>query len=138
VFYRLTTRGVGNAARVDIVRGGKPGSVTLALLAPPPAGRGDVSNLAGQHPFDGARVSNILPNIADELGFEEGSGVVVLSVRPGGIAARIFQPGDLIMEVAGQEIKTVADLDAIVATHQRIWKLRFKRGDKVLELTVRG
>ncbi len=138
VFYRLTTRGVGNTSRLDVVRGGKPAVADLVLEAPPQPGKDDVRNLAGNHPFDGARVSNILPNIADDLGLDEGNGVVVLSLRPGAIAARIFQPGDLIMQVSGQDIKTIADLEAILETRQRIWKLNFKRGDKVLELAVRG
>ncbi len=138
VFYRLTTRGVGNTSRLDVVRGGKPAVADLVLEAPPQPGKDDVRNLAGNHPFDGARVSNILPNIADDLGLDEGNGVVVLSLRPGAIAARIFQPGDLIMQVSGQDIKTIADLEAVLETRQRIWKLNFKRGDKVLELAVRG
>ena len=59
--------------------------------APPQAGRDDVRNLSGAHPFDGARVANILPGVADELGLEEQDGVVILSVRPGldGGAARL-------------------------------------------------
>ncbi|MGQ0674258.1 MAG: Do family serine endopeptidase [Hyphomicrobium sp.] len=138
VFYRLTTRGVGNAARLDVVRAGKPVSVSLALAAPPEPGRDDVRNLAGQHPFDGARVSNLLPNVADELGLDEGAGVVILSVRPGGIAARIFQPGDVVMEVAKKPIDSVLDLDAALARRQPVWQLTFKRGDKILELAVRG
>lgn len=138
VYYRLTTRGIGNTVRLELIRRGKPASVNLALIAAPPPGKDDVRNLAGQHPFDGARVSNVLPNVADELGLEEGSGVVIVSVRPGGIAARIFQPGDLVTEVAGVEVRSIADLEAVLETRQRIWKLTFKRGDKVLELAVRG
>jgi S1-C subfamily serine protease len=59
-------------------------------------------------------------------------------VRPNGIAARIFQPGDGIMEVAGRRIASVNDLEAMLGTRQRVWQLTFKRGDKVLELAVRG
>lgn len=138
VFYRLTTRGIGNTAKVEVMRSGKPAAFDLALVAPPAAGKDDVRNLTGNHPFDGARVSNILPGIADELGLDEDGGVVVLSVRGGGIAARIFQPGDIILEVAGQVITSVADLEEVLATRQRIWRLRFRRGGKELELGVRG
>ena len=138
VHYRLTTRGVGNTAHLDLIRKNKPVSVELALEAPPAAGRDDVRNLAGNHPFDGARVSNILPNVADELGLDEAEGVVVLSVRPGSIASRIFQPGDIVLEVAQQPIETVTNLEAAVAKRQGVWKLSFKRGDKVLKLQVQG
>jgi Do/DeqQ family serine protease len=138
VFYRLTTRGIGNTSKIEAMRAGKPVSIDLALVAPPAGGKDDVRNLSGNHPFDGARVSNILPAIADELSLDEDGGVVVLSVRGGGIAARIFQPGDVILEVAGQAISSVADLESVLATRQRIWRLRFRRGGKELELGVRG
>src|SRR6185503_13576466 len=71
VQYRLTTRGVGNSARVDILRKDRAMTIEVLLRGAPPPGRDDVRNLAGQHPLDGARVSNILPGIADELGIDE-------------------------------------------------------------------
>ena len=40
-------------------------------------------NLSGNHPFDGARVSNILPSVADELNLDETDGVVIVAVRSG-------------------------------------------------------
>ena len=61
VQYRLTTRGVGNRCRLDVVRKGRQLAVDVALRAAPQAGKDDVRNLSGEHPFDGARVANILP-----------------------------------------------------------------------------
>ena len=81
VQYRLTTRGIGNTVKLDVIRKGQPVTVNLKLAPAPKPGRDDVRNLAGQHPLDGARVSNILPGIADEMGLDDTSGVVVLSVR---------------------------------------------------------
>ena len=76
------------------MRKGQRLAVEVALRAAPQAGKDDVRNLSGAHPFDGARVANILPAVADELGLEEQEGVVILSVRPDSTAARIgFQPG---------------------------------------------
>src|SRR5690606_28729133 len=71
VQYRLTTRGVGATVRLDVIRKGQPQTVELPLVAAPEPGRDDVRNLAGRHPLDGARVSNILPAVADELGIDE-------------------------------------------------------------------
>ena len=82
VQYRLTTRGVGNRCRLDIVRKGRQLAVDVVLRAAPQAGKDDVRNLSGAHPFDGARVANILPGTADELGIEDQEGVVILQVRP--------------------------------------------------------
>ena len=61
VFYRLTTKGVGQTAKLTVIRKGQPVDISMALLAPPKGGKEDVKNLSGNHPLDGARVSNILP-----------------------------------------------------------------------------
>ncbi len=98
VLYRLTTRGIGNNSRIDIIRDGKHMTVEVPLLPAPKPGKDDVRNLSGNHPFDGARVSNILPSVADELNLDETDGVVIVAVRSGGVAARLdFQPGDIIV-----------------------------------------
>src|SRR5256885_16939294 len=100
VQYRLTTRGVGNRCRLDIVRKGRQLAVDVVLRASPQAGKDYVRNLSGVHPFDGARVANILPGAADELGIEDQEGVVILHGRPDSRAARIgFQAGDVIQQV---------------------------------------
>src|SRR5204862_5271426 len=82
VNYRLTTGGIGNRARLDIVRKGRRLTVEVALLAAPQAGKDDVRNLSGLHPFDGARVANMRPGVTDELGLEDQEGVVIMVVRP--------------------------------------------------------
>jgi S1-C subfamily serine protease len=139
VQYRLTTRGVGNTVHLDVIRKGRPVTVELKLQGAPKPGRDDVRNLAGQHPLDGARVSNILPGVADEIGIDEADGVVILSVRNGSVAARLgFQAGDVIVEVGSTKIANVADLEAAVQARQRVWRLSVQRGDKVLQLQVPG
>ena len=40
---------------------GSGSTVEVALRAAPQAGKDDVRNLSGAHPFDGARVANIVP-----------------------------------------------------------------------------
>jgi Do/DeqQ family serine protease len=139
VYYRLTTRGAGNTTRLDVMRKGRPMTIDLRLQPPPGAGRDDIRNLSGNHPFDGARVSNVLPGLAEEMGLDEGEGAVVLSVRQGGIAARLgFQPGDVILQVGQDTITSVADLERAVTERQRVWQVAVKRGDRVLKLQVPG
>ena len=139
VYYRLTTRGAGNTARLDVMRKGRPHVVDIRLQPPPTAGRDDVRNLSGNHPFDGARVSNALPGLAEELGLDEGEGVVVLSVREGAIAARLgFQPGDVVLQVGQDAIASVADLEKAVRERQRVWQVTVRRGGRVLKLQVPG
>ena len=138
--YRMTTRGVGNTAKVDVLRKGQPVALDLALLPPPQPGKDDVRNLSGEHPFDGARVSNILPSLSDEMGLDQNDGVVVLSVRQASVAARLgFQPGDIIASVQDAKITNVAALsDALGAKRQRLWVVDVVRAGKTLQLRVPG
>ena len=139
ILYRLTTRGVGNRCRLDIVRKGRQLSLEVALRAAPQAGNDDVRNLSGAHPFDGVRVSNILPAIAEELGLEEEDGVVILQVRPDSKAARIgFQPGDVIQQVGRKKIETVGELEAVLRERQQVWLVQFKRGNQSVRLQLAG
>lgn len=139
VYYRLTTRGVGNSARIDLLRNGRPVTIQLTLAPPPQPGRDDVRNLAGPHPLDGARVSNILPGLADELGIEEGDGVAIVSLRPGSLAQRLgFQPGDVITELQSQRVDNIADLEQLLNGRQRTWNVGIRRDGKAMILQVPG
>jgi Do/DeqQ family serine protease len=139
VQYRLTTRGIGNRAKLDVVRKGHRLVIELTVQTAPPAGKDDVRNLAGSHPFDGARVANILPGMADELGIEDEDGVVILSVRAGSTAARIgFRQGDIIAQVGQEKIATVNALEGLLKQRQRLWQVVVKRGNQVLQLQVPG
>jgi Do/DeqQ family serine protease len=139
VIYRLATKGVGQSAKLNVIRKGKPVDVSLALLAAPQAGKDDVRNLSGNHPLDGARVSNVLPAVADEMNLDDAGGVVILSVRNGSAAQSLgFKPGDVVVSVGGIEIAGVADLEKAVSTRQRLWQMAVKRGGRLLQLQVPG
>jgi S1-C subfamily serine protease len=139
VLYRLTTRGIGNTSRLEVIRNGRHVSVDVPLLPPPKPGKDDVRNLSGNHPFDGARVSNILPSVADEFGLDETDGVVIVAVRSGGVAARLdFQPGDIIVQVGDDKITDVLMLDEITRTTQRMWSVTIKRGGRLMKLQMSG
>jgi Do/DeqQ family serine protease len=139
VHYRLTTRGIGNKSRLRAIRDKQLIEITLPLLAAPKPGPDDVRNLSGNHPFDGARVSNILPSVADELNLDETEGVVIVAVRRGGVAARLgFQPGDIILQVARTKITDVVTLDKITREPQRVWSVSIKRAGRVMQLQLSG
>jgi S1-C subfamily serine protease len=139
VYYRLTTKGVGQSAKLTLLRKGQPLDVDIALLAPPRGGKEDVRNLSGRHPLDGARVSNILPALADEMSLDETEGVVILSVRNGSIAQGLgFRKGDIVIEVAGKKIADVGELEEAVSERQRRWAVSVNRGGQILQLQVPG
>ena len=139
VQYRLTTRGVGKLARLDIIRKGKPIVVEVPLAPAPNATLRDIKNLAGQHPLDGARVVNLYPPLADEIGLDETDGVVVVNVRSGSIAEKLgFRSGDLIATVGDKAIDSVETLEPLLKAKRRMWQMAIKRDGRLLKLQVPG
>ena len=139
VHYRLTTRGIGNTSRLEVIRDRKHIFLNVALLPAPKPGKDDVRNLSGNHPFDGARVSNILPSVADEFNLDETDGVVIVAVKTGGVASRLdFQPGDIIVQIGSTKITDVVTLDEITRQPQRMWSVTIKRGGRVMKLQMSG
>jgi hypothetical protein len=130
---------VTKTSRLHVIRDGNRIEIDLPLEAAPKPGPDDVRNLSGDHPFDGARVSNILPSVADEFELDETEGVVIVAVRSGGAAARLgFRPGDVIVRVGRTEVSDVVTLDGITRNPQRVWRLAIKRGGRVINLQFRG
>jgi S1-C subfamily serine protease len=139
VYYRLTTKGIGQTARLTVLRSNKSVDVNLPLIGAPKPGKDDAKNLSGNHPLDGARISNILPSVADELGLDQSEGVVVTSVRDGSTAQTFgFQPGDVIAAIGKDQIANVDDVEKALATRKRLWQISVKRGERVLQLQVPG
>ncbi len=139
VYYRLTTKGIGQSVTLSVIRKGKPVDVTIGLVAAPAAGKNDIKNLSGNHPMDGARVSTILPALADEMNLNQTDGVVVLSVRDGSAAQSLgFRAGDIIADINGGRIANVTDIEAALGARQRLWQISVKRGERTLQLQVPG
>lgn len=137
--YRLTTRGIGKLAELSVVRRGRTTTVKIPLAEPPAPGPDDVRNLSGNHPFDGARVTNLLPGVADELGIDEAEGVAILSVRPRSIAARLrLRPHDVIVSVQESRITSIRDLERALDAKPRVWVLGIKREGRLLSIQVPG
>ena len=139
VYYRLTTKGIGQTARLTAIRKGQPVDISLPLIGAPKPGSNDARNISGNNPLDGARLSNILPSIADELGIDDTQGVAVTSVRSGSAAQTLgFQPGDIIVAIEGKKIDSVTDAEKLLSERQRLWQISVKRGSRVVQLQVPG
>jgi Do/DeqQ family serine protease len=139
LLYRIATRAGSGPVRLDVIRAGRRFTLDVAVRSPPEPGRDDVRNLSGAHPFDGARVVNILPGIADELGLDDEEGVAVASVRTDSIAANIgFQAGDVVVQIMNQPVTSVVQLEQALRTRQRFWLVAIKRQGRVLQIQVPG
>jgi Do/DeqQ family serine protease len=137
--YRFATRPIGGTAQIDLQRGGKPLKLTIALETAPDSGRSEIV-LTSRSPFQGAKVANISPAVADELHLDaDTEGVVVTGLAEDGTAANVgFQKGDIIVAVNNQKIAKTTDLERATASSSRVWRITLMRGGQQINVTLGG
>jgi len=137
--YRFATRPLGGSAQIDVQRAGKTVKLTVPLETAPDTNRDEIT-LSGRSPFQGAKVANISPAVADELHLDASTeGVVVIDVEDGGTAAGVgFQKGDIILAVNNQKIGKTSDLEKASKTSSRIWRITVVRGGQQINVTLGG
>jgi S1-C subfamily serine protease len=121
------------------MRAGKTVKLTVPLETAPDTGRNEIV-LSGRSPFQGAKVANISPALADELHLDaDTEGVVVTDLADGGAAAGVgFQKGDIILAVNNQKIAKTGDLEKATREQMRIWRITLVRGGQQINVTLGG
>ena len=113
--------------------------MTLRAEAPPATPARDEQVISGRNPFDGARVVNLSPAVADELGVDVfiGPGVLVTQVGRGFAMNAGVRPGDLVRSVNGRRIETVRDLVAATRQAVPVWQVTIERNGQQVTATFR-
>ena len=138
--FLAAIRNPGEQARLSILRGGKAQTINVRVEPPPGATEADVVLLTNGSVFNGARVIELSPRLAEENGldpFTRGSGIYVHSVTRGTISRNYFRPGDIIRSVNGKQTKTVKELQAVLKANTRDWDIEIERNGRVVRGTVR-
>jgi S1-C subfamily serine protease len=137
--YRFATRPLGGASQIDVQRAGKTVKLTVPLETAPDTGRNEIV-LTTRSPFQGAKVANISPAVADELHLDaDTEGVVVTDLADGGTAASVgFQKGDIILAVNNQKIAKTSDLEKATRESARLWRITVVRGGQQIQVTLGG
>ena len=137
--YRFATRPLGGVAEIDVQRGGKPVRLTIPLETAPDVGRNEIV-LTTRSPFQGAKVANISPAVADEMHLDaDTEGVVVTELADGSTAANVgFQKGDIILAVNSQKIAKTNDLEKATRDSSRLWRIQIVRGGQQINVTLGG
>jgi Do/DeqQ family serine protease len=137
--YRFATKVIGGSARIGVVRAGRELAVTVALEALPDTAHDELV-IASPSPFQGAKVSNLSPALADDLRLEPSTeGVVILEVVSGSSAQRLgFQRGDLVVSVNNAKIAKTRDLERIAGQASRRWSITILRGGQQVSVELRG
>jgi Do/DeqQ family serine protease len=137
--YRFATRPLGGAAAIDVQRAGKVVKLSVPLETAPDGGRNEIA-LTTRSPFQGVKVANISPAVADEMHLDaDTEGVVVTEVADDSIAANYgFQKGDIILAVNNQKIAKTSDLDKATKETSRLWRIKLMRGGQQISATLGG
>ncbi|NVN86752.1 MAG: DegQ family serine endoprotease [Rhodopseudomonas sp.] len=137
--YRFATRPLGGTAEIDVQRGGKPIKLAIPLETAPDSDRNEIV-LTSRSPFQGAKVANISPAVADELRLDPSvEGVVVTDLADDAAAASVgFQKGDIILAVNNRKIARTSDLERATSEAARIWRITLVRGGQQINVTLGG
>jgi Do/DeqQ family serine protease len=136
--YRVATAEIGGSGMVEYQRGGTRKETRLRFIAAPETVARAETAIEGRSPFTGLVVANLSPAVADELGLgAEATGVAVTEVK-GGPARRFFRKGDIILEVNGTPIDSVATLEQANAAADGYWEFSVNRRGRVLRLRLGG
>jgi serine protease Do len=104
--------------KLDIIRYGKPVALEVTLGAFDPLVKGErVANQPRERGVAklGFAATTLTAQIAQELGIDQQNGVVVSEVSPAGSALGFLQRGDVIEQVNGTQVRSIADLDKAAA-----------------------
>jgi Do/DeqQ family serine protease len=137
--YRFATKAIGGHARLGVVRAGKELAVNVALEAAPEAPLEELV-IASRSPFQGAKVSNLSPALAERLRLDPSSqGVVIVDIANGSPAQSLgFQPGDLLVSVNNAKIAKTRDLERVAGQQTRRWSITIVRAGQQLSVELRG
>jgi len=137
--YRFSTKPLGGTAQLTVIRNGRETTLSVALQTAPEGDRDEIT-IRARSPFQGIKVANISPALADELRLDTVSdGVVVVEVPDGSAAQQYgFQPGDIIVAVNGSRIQRTRDLDRVVRDGGRLWRVTIQRGGQQISAVFSG
>jgi Do/DeqQ family serine protease len=137
--YRFATKALGGSARLAVMRGGRELAVTVALEAAPDMPHDELV-IASASPFQGAKISNLSPALADDLRLDPATqGVVIVDIATGSPAQSLgFQRGDLVLSVNNAKIAKTRDLERIAGQQSRVWRITILRGGQQMSVELRG
>src|SRR5436190_5408916 len=137
--YRFATKPIGGTAHLKVMRAGKEVELTVALQGAPDTAHEELV-IEASSPFQGAKVSNLSPALADSLRLNPSSeGVVIVEIVNGSPAHRLgFQRGDLVLSVNSTKIAKTADLQRATAQQSRRWSITIVRGGQQMSVDLRG
>jgi Do/DeqQ family serine protease len=137
--YRFATKPLGHTAQLGLLRAGRKLTVAIVLQTAPETPR-DEMTIGGRSPFQGVRVANLSPALAERLRLStDTEGVVILGVEGGSVADNVgFQHGDVVQAVNGRKIVRTRDLARVTSQAARLWRITIMRGGRQISVILGG
>jgi serine protease Do len=129
---------VGKKVDVIVVRGSKRKKLRVAVGTLEEPQLADSPGESRGPSVFGLSAQDLTPELAQQLGVEEGTGVVITDVRPGSPAAKAdLRRGDVIVEVDRSPVTDVGDLRSkLEGADERVLML-ISRGDATLFIPMK-
>jgi Do/DeqQ family serine protease len=137
--YRFATKPLGGQAQVAVIRGGREVKLAVPLESAPDSPRDELV-VHSRSPFQGVKVANLSPALAEELRLDPSTeGVAVLNVLDGSIAQNLgFQKGDIVVAVNGEPVAKTRDLQRLTEKASRLWRVTISRGGQQMSVVFGG
>ncbi len=137
--YRFATKPLGGTAKLDVLRNGRAMTATVALRTAPERPRAEVV-IRSRTPLGGAKVANLSPALADEMGLDNtDSGVVIVGIDGGSYAERFnFRRGDIIVSINGERIDDTRELARVANVPANRWRMVVRRGGRNISVEFSG
>jgi Do/DeqQ family serine protease len=134
--YILATKTIGSSVPIAYLRNGEKGTSLMHVVVPPKLRKEE--KLVGNHPLNGASVTEITPALLEDLPDVDlpDEGIVLMTVS--GTALQLgLRPGDVVTAVNAQPVKTIAQLKKALAS-DRGWKIDLLRRGQKITAMIRG
>ena len=120
-------------------RSGREKALKIKFEAMPKRAEEDQVQLEGRHPLAGYVVEQLSPVLNQELNLPLTESGVVIVNTPGeriGLFGMSMRVGDILLEINGQKIKHVRDVQQALDRRARGWRFKYRRGNAVYQTMI--
>jgi len=137
--YYTGLEGVGGTIPLEVLRGEKRKILTMPLEAAPEDPPRNITTLTEDHLLYGAKLANLSPAYADEIGtsvYERG--VIVLEVPRAVMRRTSIRRGDIFKEVNGDKVRVIQDIEDALYKDPRNIDFTISRSGRQIECVIRA
>lgn len=137
MLYRMSVAGIGREALIRRLRDGVEQDMRVRMIAPPDSPARNAVTLTEAEALPGLAVARANPSVIAEFGLPlTTQGVVITDAGPLGARAGL-QRGDILLQIAGQDITAPQDVRTAFADRARGFAVLLQRGGRRIQLRFR-